>query len=212
MMTTRGRLQSKSWFRRRPGGALILAAAVLGAIGCGGSSSSTNAGPAEKFIGRWSIVGTTTTFGLNCPNTFTAPISFPNWTELIFDRGVLTDVTETSPACSAPGLSFNSDTKGTVLSVVNPDPYTSLPPDCSLTIGSDANGIPVFLDLIFTNLTFTQLAAVQGQAPQALLAGTASGKVTRDDGSAATGPPNFVQSDTCTYSGSGDKFQRMTQP
>jgi hypothetical protein len=179
--------------------------AVL-AIGCGGSSG-TSLGPAAKFLGRWEIDLTApSSFKISCPVIMLSG-SAAVWGEMVFEKGVLTDATEASGNCLPPGLGF--DVNGSKLSVANPDPYTGAAPICELTLGADANGLPVYLDLSFTALDLTLLKPVSGEAPTALLTGTATGAVAQDDG---TGMGHYVQVDTCTYSGTGDTFHRMSQP
>jgi hypothetical protein len=204
-------MQSETLFRSGRGATMLgaLALTACGALaGCGGSSSSSSLGPAGNFIGRWELDGTTSTFSINCPTSMLSGAA-AIWVELVFDHGVLSDLSETSGACLAPGIAFDVDSKGTVATVSNPDPYTGMAPVCSLVIGNDTAGLPVYLDLTFTNLTFTSLAAVKDQAPTALLSGTATGAIVQDDGS---GMGRLVQTDTCTYSGTADRYHRMSRP
>jgi hypothetical protein len=196
-------------FRGRLGCAAVLLAAGLAAAGCGGSSSSNPDGLAEGFIGHWEVEGATTSYTLTCPNTVGA-VSFPIWTDLVLEHGVLSDLTDVSTACAPPGMSFDVDKKGVVATVVAPDPYTSNAPLCRFVVGSDSNGLPVYIDFSFTSLTFTKLQdSGTGAAPRALWGGAAAGPLMEDDG---TNTGNLVQADSCTYSGSGDIFHRTTQP
>jgi len=181
----------------------VLPAVLAGA--CGGSSNGASLGPAAKFLGRWEL-DTATTFNINCPTVMLSG-SAAIWVEMIFEKGVLTDATEASGSCVPPGIGF--DVNGTKLSAPNPDPYTNMVPLCELSLGSDANGFPVFLDLSFSALDFTLLQASAGEAPMAVLSGTASGIIAQEDG---TGTGHYVQVDTCTYTGAGDTFHRMSQP
>jgi hypothetical protein len=174
--------------------------------GCGGSSSGSNLGPAGKFIGRWSLDTINTTFGITCTQG-SGSVNF--WSELDFEHGVLSDVSETSPTCLAPGLALDVDSSGAVLGISNPDPYTGQTPLCSIGLGADANGLTVYLDLTVTAFDFTLLAPVKNKAPTALLSITATGAIVQDDG---TGMGNYVQSDTCSYSGTNDTYHRMSQP
>jgi hypothetical protein len=206
--TTRGALRWDMWSNRRHGGALGLAAlaVALGAIGCGSSSSSTSNGPGEKFIGHWELDTVSSTFMVNCP---VAGLSgaVPIFGELIFERGVLTDLTETSTSCLPPGVDFDADTKGTTLTAPNPDPYTSMPPECDWFVGNDANG-PVIIKISWTALTFTLLqSSTANAAPTGLLAGTGSGPLVQID--PTTMQP--AQTDTCTVSGTSDRFHQMTR-
>jgi hypothetical protein len=208
MTTKPGRVRYQGWFRRRPGGAFTLAAltVALAAAGCGSSSSSTSGGPGEKFIGHWELDTVSSTFMVNCP---VAGLSgnVPIWGEMVFDRGVLTDLTETSGACLPPGVDFDSDSKGTTLTAPNPDPYTNMPPECDWFIGNDANG-PVIIQLAFSQLTFTLLqSSGTNGAPQALLAGSGSGPLIQID--PTTMQP--AQTDSCTVSGTSDRFHQMTR-
>ena len=180
---------------------------AVGGGGCGGGDGGTDLGPGGPFLGRWQI-DASSTFMINCPMVMLSG-NAPVWTELVFEKGVLTDVTEASATCIPPGLSFDVASGGLAMGVVNPDPYTGAAPLCSLTLGSDAMGFPVYLDLTFTALEFTLLQAVAGQAPTALLSGTATGVIAQENG---TGTGTYVAVDTCTYSGSGDTFYRMSQP
>jgi hypothetical protein len=181
-----------------------LAAVIAG--GCGGSDGPS-LGPAAKFLGRWEIdITGSSTFNINCPMVLlSGPAAV--WGELVFEKGVLTDATEASGNCLPPGIGF--DVSGTTLAAANPDPYSGMAPLCELTLGADVNGFPVYLDLSFTALSFTLLQAVADQAPTALLSGTAAGLIAQEDGS---GTGNYVVVDTCTYSGTGDKYHRMSQP
>ena len=179
--------------------------AVLPAA-CGGSSGGADLGPAGKFLGRWSLDSTTTTFAISCLQGG-APLNF--WSELDFDRGVLTDVSETSTTCLAPGLAFDVDPSGVTLSVPNPDPYTGIEPHCLVSLGTDAMGFTVYLDMTITSLDFTLLSPVKDKAPSGLLSVSANAVIAQDDG---TGAGNYVVTDTCTYSGKNDTYHRMTQP
>jgi len=100
----------------------------------------------------------------------------------------------------------NSSTKVIGIDLSADTPNTAA---CELTLGSDANGFPVFLDLSFSALDLTLLQASAGEAPMAALSGTASGVIAQEDG---TGTGHYVQVDTCTYTGAGDTFHRMSQP
>ena len=208
MTTTLGGVRSPRWFRRRPGAAFSLAAltVALGAIGCGSSSSSGSGGPASKFIGRWELDTVSSTFMVDCPVaglSGTAPI----WLEMNFEPGVLTDLTETSGACLAPGVDFDSDSKGTTLTAPNPDPYTTKPPECDWYVTNDANG-PVFIQVSFTSLTFTLLQnATATAAPTALLAASGSGPLLQVDPTSG----NLAQTDNCTILGTSDRFHQMTK-
>jgi hypothetical protein len=188
------------------------AAGLLGAVlavlpaACGGSSGGADLGPAGKFLGRWSLDSTTTSFAVACSQTG-AQLNF--WSELDFDRGVLTDVSETSTTCLAPGMAFDLDSSGATLSVPNPDPYTGMEPHCVVSLGTDANGFTVYFDMTITSLDFTLLPAVKDKAPSGLLSVTANAVIAQDDG---TGMGNYVIADTCTYSGTNDTYHRMSQP
>ena len=203
----------KTEFRwRRPHGGLgiggVLLTASLLTLGCGGGGSSDSDGAAAAFMGHWALEGATTSFSITCP-TLGASGSQVVWTELVLDHGVLAALTDVSTACVTPGISFNI--AGDEASAVNPDPYTGNAPLCRAIVANDANGIPVFIDLSFTDLTITKLQASSTEkAPRVLFAGTASGPLMEDDGS---GTGNFVTADTCTYSSTtGDFFHRTTQP
>jgi hypothetical protein len=183
----------------------LLAPCLLAVLaGACGGSNGTSLGPAGKFLGRWEL-DTASTFDLNCPTLMLS--GAPIWVEMVFEKGVLTDATESSGSCVPPGIGF--DVNGTKLSATNPDPYTGMAPLCELTLGRDANGFPVFLDLSFSALDLTLLQTVANEAPTAALSGVASGVIAQEDGS-LTG--HYVQVDTCTYTGSGDTFHRMSQP
>ena len=121
---------------------------------------------------------------------------------------MLTDLSEQSGTCLVPGVSFDVDSKGVTATVANPNPYTGTLPICSLAIAADSAGFTVFLDLSFTALTFTAAAPVADQAPTAFLAGTATGAILQDDG---TGTGGLVQTDSCSYSGTGDRYHRMSK-
>jgi len=190
--------------------ALALVAAGLLA-GCGGSSSGPNEGPAAKFLGRWER-DASTMFSITCvtPAGVTDISAMYNpWSEIQFERGVLSDASETSSVCSRPpGLSLDVQS-GSSLSVTLPnDPYTGMAPECVAQIGTDPNGIPVYLDLTFTTFKFTLLAPVKDKAPTAMLELAATGPIVQDDGTGM----NFVIVDNCTYSGANDTYHRMSQP
>lgn len=182
-------------------GAFVVSAALLGA-GCGSSSS----GSGSAFTGNWELDSSTSSFTLTCPAT-PGLQNVPNallWTELVFDTGVLTPITEASGTCG-PGLAFNAS--NSALTLANPDPYTTQPPVCDISLGADANGNATFLELSFSSLTFTLLSPMKGEAPKGLLAANATGQVLQQD--PITGGFNAV--DTCTYVGAGDIFHRMTK-
>ena len=198
---------------RRPHGRLGLGAALLTAsilaAGCGGGSSGDPDGAAAAFMGHWEIEGATTSFTIICP-TIAVSGAQVVWTELVLDHGALADLTDVSTACITPGISFDIDSKGVVASAVNPDPYTGNAPFCRSIVANDPNGLPIFIDLTFTDLTITKLqTSTTEKAPRVLFAGTASGPLMEDDGS---GMGNFVPADTCSYTGTGDVFHRTTQP
>ncbi|HEY7370895.1 MAG TPA: hypothetical protein VIF57_01870 [Polyangia bacterium] len=196
---------------KRIGVLALCAPCVLAAFagGCGSDGGgSASLGPAGKFLGRWELDGTSSTFTINCPASMLAGAA-ALWGEMVFEKGVLTDATETSGNCLPPGLAFDVDKTGVILSVSNPDPYTGMAPVCSVPIGTDAGGHTVFLDMSFTALDFTLLQTTAKQAPKAMLSGTGTGAIAQDDG---TGTGNYVQVDTCTYSGTGDVYHRMSQP
>jgi hypothetical protein len=201
----------RRWHRRHGAvgiGGAVLAAALL-VLGCGGGSGGSSDGAAAAFMGHWEIEGTTSSFTLSCPQTI-GNVAFPIWSELVLDHGVLSDLTDVSTACSAPGINFDIDSKGVVAAAVNPDPYTGAAPLCHWVLFADANGLPVFVDFTFTDLTITKLQTTSSEkAPRVLYAGTAAGPLVQDDGS---GAGNFVTVDTCSYTGTGDVFHRTTQP
>jgi hypothetical protein len=136
-------------------------------------------------------------------------VSLNFWPELDFEHGVLTDVSESSSTCVAPGLAFDVDKSGSSLSLPNPDPYTGNPPFCAIPIATDANGLTVYLQLTPSAFTFTLLAPVKDKAPTGLLSINSPGGIFRDDG---TGTGNLVQSDSCMYTGTNDTYHRMSQP
>jgi hypothetical protein len=184
--------------------------AGLLAAGCSSSSSGNPDGVAEAFMGRWDIEGTSSSFSLACPATFQSALNIPVWTELDFDHGVLSDLVDVSTACSSPGIGFDVDKSGVTAQAVNPDPFTGVAPLCRLVVGTDTNGLPIFIDFSFSSLTITKLAASgTDKAPRVLYGGQASGPLMQDDG---TNTGTNVQIDTCTYSGPGDSFHRTTQP
>jgi hypothetical protein len=195
-------------FRRSLGptklGALLLAASGLLA-GCGGSSTSTPKG--EAFLGLWEIDSTTSSFNLACTGGPVGNVPGAGvWFELNFEEGVLTDVSETSGQCPPQGFGFNV-TGPAVLSAPATDPYTGMAPACLLNLGpAPTTNLATFLELDFSEVTFTLLAEVKGKAPQGSLSGMATGTVLQDDG---TG--NIGSVGTCTYAGSGDIFHRMSK-
>ena len=82
-----------------------------------------------------------------------------------------------------------------------------LPPECDWFLGNDANG-PVIIKVSFTSLTFTLLqSSTANTAPTGLLAGTGSGPLIQID--PTTMKP--AQTDTCTVSGTSDRFHQMTR-
>jgi hypothetical protein len=186
------------------GGALLMA--TLFGLGCGGSGGDSD-GAAAAFMGHWEIEGATTSFTIICP-TLGVTGAQVIWTELVLDHGVLADLTDVSTACVTPGISF--DVAGVAASAVNPDPYTGNAPLCRSILANDPNGLPIFIDLSFSDLTITKLqTSTTEKAPRVLFAGTASGPLMEDDG---TGTGNFAPVDTCSLSGTGDVFHRTTQP
>jgi hypothetical protein len=194
---------------KRIGALALFAPCVLAAFavaGCGGSSSGADLGPAAKFLGRWER-DTPTMFAVTCTQVSG---TFNPWTELQFERGVLSDASETSTVCTRPsGLAFDVDKTGAALALTAPDPYTGAAPDCAIDLGPDANGLPVYLDLTFTSFDFTLLAVVKDKAPTAILSLAATGVIAQDDG---TGTNTYVQVDTCNYTGTNDTYHRMSQP
>jgi hypothetical protein len=95
----------------------LIAPCLLAALsgGCGGDGGGVSLGPAGDFLGRWELDGATSTFNINCPATMiSGPASI--WTELVFERGVLTAVSEASGTCLPPGMSFDVDAAGVTLS------------------------------------------------------------------------------------------------
>ena len=201
--------QGPSWFQRRRG-ALTFTALLLGAVGCGGTTTSNNLGPAGNFIGLWELDTNPTTFTLTCPTTGLTG-SLVVWQQLQFDHGVLTDVAETSQSCLPPtGVNFDSDTKGQVLTAPNPDPYsaTNAAPECEVFVETDTTGNPIFVDLSFTSLTFTLLPQQPNGDAEGLLQGTGSGPLLE----VPTGGTSLAQADTCTYTGTSDRYHRVSRP
>ncbi len=188
-------------------GAFLMAGLL--AAGCGSSSSGNPDGVAEAYMGHWEVEGNSSSFTLNCPATV-GSLSFPIWTTLDFDHGVLSDLVDVSSACASPGMGFDVDKGGVTAQVVDPDPFTGNAPLCKLVVAVDSNGLPIFIDFSFTSLSLTKLAASgTDKAPRLLLGGAATGPLMEDDG---TGTGNLTQIDSCTYSGPGDSFHRTTQP
>jgi hypothetical protein len=188
-------------------GLLAAVFAVLPAA-CGGSSGGGGVvtGPESKFLGKWSLDTLQTTFSIAC-SAGGAQLNF--WSELDFERGVLTDVSETGSTCLPPGLAFDLDSSNASISAANPDPYTGAASLCSISLGSDAMGFTIYLDLTISSMDFTLLPASTGKAPTGVLSITANGAILQDDG---TGMGHYVQADSCTYSGTNDTYHRMTQP
>ncbi len=138
-----------------PFGALVLALSGF-AAGCGGSSSGGH-GPAEKFAGRWELDPDTGPFHLiNCSDG-----GYNNegvlWTELIFEFGELTDLSESSGSCvsvvasptggATPVPGWGYDVSGDSATLPDEDPYTGDPPTCLASVGMTAEYYPILLEI-----------------------------------------------------------------
>jgi hypothetical protein len=141
-----------------PFAALLLALSGF-AAGCGGSSGGGGHGPADKFVGRWELDPDTGPYHLiNCSDDY-----YNNdgvlWTELLFEYGELTDLSESSGICSSavasaspmggvspiPGWGY--DVSGDTATLPDEDPYTGDAPTCVASVGATMEGYPIGLQL-----------------------------------------------------------------
>jgi hypothetical protein len=199
----------------RAGTMALLSLATAGLLGaCDSDPSNTpKAQPADAFIGLWEMAANSSTFTLTCTDPADSNLSSPNaliFLELRFERGVVTDLAETSRSCFsgafAPGLNYNVN--GTVASVASPDPDTSAPPVCSFAV-QDAT-MPGGVSAIFdiqppadpTMWSFAISPGAAGSPTTGTLKGSATVIPSLNDG---TG--NLVAQPACTYSGHDPYFQ-----
>jgi hypothetical protein len=179
------------------------------AVGCGGDSSGS---AADAWTGHWLDADNTTGFTMGCTDATFSQL-FPSGTQyqifggLTFEKGELTDLTETSGYCNL----LNYDIKGNSATVVSPDPYLM---DAAACIYS----------FVATDGTYNYNAAIKltpnagwtvkklsdksaAGAEQVQLVGTAAADIAIDDGS-ATGLVSPTGS--CSYGGQ-DTFFRLTK-
>jgi hypothetical protein len=134
--------------------AFLLALSGFGA-GCG--SSSSGHGDSDNFVGRWEIDPDSDPYTLGKCDDGSQDAQGYLWTEVIFEYGELTDLTETSGTCvsgvvsasgnatTVPGLGY--DASGDTAKLPTKDPYTGDAPVCLISLGSDNAGNPVGLQL-----------------------------------------------------------------
>jgi hypothetical protein len=199
--------------------ALTLAVGV-GLVGCGGSGDDSG-GPEDAFIGRWiqqspNPAQPSTGFTLTCTDPafasdFTGPALI--WSNLTFEKGVLTDLTETGGGCTILNWDLTADGKSA--GVPNPDPYIGDASGCIIEFGlpDPLGGAPFPAALIIEpppapawSFTLIDEKSPAG-APQGRLVGSAPALIVVDDGTAA----GVVSTPPCTYAGM-DTYFRLTQP
>jgi hypothetical protein len=190
--------------------ALVLSTAL--AAGCGGGSGD----PESPFLGRWIQVAPATAstgFTIKCDDpdfAFLAdPPDFLIFSTLTFERGVLTDLTETSGNCSP----LNYDVMGNVAKPPATDPYLMDAPGCAIPFSIPSSSgqtlRALFVLLPGQDWSFSLLSdkATDG-APQGKLAGAANGHVIVFD---TTGAVAAQSSPDCVIGGM-DVFERLTRP
>lgn len=206
MLTT---TTSRTCFRTMAlaGLALVLSGGLT--VGCGGSNSG---GPADAWTGHWLDADNTTGFTMGCTDATFSQL-FPSNTQyqifggLTFEKGELTDLTETSGYCNL----LNYNIKGNSALVVSPDPYLMDTATCIYTfVATDGtNNFNAAIRLTpNAGWTVKRLSDKSAAgAEQVLLVGTAAADIAIDDGS-ATGLVSPAGS--CSYGGQ-DTFFRLTK-
>jgi hypothetical protein len=213
----------------RPQRAALWMGAVLvaGAFGCG---STTEDEPFADFEGVWSVDLDQST--LSCPQTKglgnEGVIPFSPWTTsplpsvktgtVTIEAGILTDLVETHDLCS-----FNFNVAKTVAraTVPSPDPYTGLPPGCTIPVGfvgeTDIAPTPALNQFLGDSsrvvltpgpeeLSFELPAPEKGKAPIAQILGSATAALTLLDSN------NILQAlPPCTFSAQV-KLHKIAKP
>jgi len=201
-----------------PFGLVLLAVSGFGA-GCGGSSGGGH-GDADDFVGRWTLdpdSGDYTLAGCtNANSNGTGSI----WTDLTFEYGELTDLTETSGACTTiaqvgttflilPGLPY--DVSGDTATVPATDPYTGTASACVTTVSSDAAGNPIGLRPKPTpDWEFKLSPAAKGEPRRAELGVKMGGAPIMAD-LVTPGQSGLDVVDSCTLTGRATFFRFTTE-
>jgi hypothetical protein len=188
----------------------VLALVLCGglAAGCGGGSSSDIT---DAWTGHWLDADSTTGFTMTCtdPNftgLFPANTQYQIFGGLTFEKGELTDLTETSGYCNL----LNYDIKGNSATVVSPDPYLMDTAACIYqfvvtdTAGNSFNAaIQLTPDPGWSIKRLSDKSAAG--AEQVELSGTASADIAVQDVSGTV-----VTTTPCSYGGK-DTFFRLTK-
>jgi len=186
--------------------ALVLSGGL--AAGCGGDGSSDIT---DAWVGHWLAADPTTGFTMSCtdPNfagLFPANTQYQIFGGLKFEKGALTDLSETSGYCNL----LNYDIKGNSATVVSPDPYLMDAAACIYTFvvtdtaGNSFNAaIQLTPDPGWSVKRLSDKSAAG--AEQVQLVGTAAADIAVQD---VSGP--VVTTTPCSYGGK-DTFFRLTR-
>jgi hypothetical protein len=188
--------------------ALVLAG---GLMGCGGSSGDAT----DAWVGHWIDVDNTTGFTMACTDATFSTI-FPAGTQyqifggLTFEKGELTDLSETSGYCNL----LNYDIKGNSATVVTPDPYLKGTADATASciytfvVSDGTNNFNAAIRLTpDAGWSIKKLGDKSAAgAEQVQLIGTAAADIVIDDGS----QNGLATTTPCSYGGQ-DTFFRLTK-
>jgi len=201
---------------------LVLLAVSGFAAGCGSSNGGGGHGDADNFVGLWTIDPDSAGYVFSGCQTPDGNGEFGIWSNLTFEYGELTDLTETSGGCfslvtssgggssTTPGLPY--DVSGDTASLPTTDPYTSVASSCIAVLGSDAYGTTIAIQLTPVKETwqFKLQPPASGEPRRAELgvkeggdAATADILAIYDDG--------LVPLDSCKLSGAATFFRVSTE-
>jgi hypothetical protein len=206
-------------FRTGPvfGAVLLVFAGLVSACD---SSSNGGHGPADNFVGRWSLDPHSGFFSLSgCTNPDLIG-DFSIWDSLEFDYGELSDLMEVSGTCGAfvesgqtsafiPGLPY--DVSGDVATATPTNPFSEKPLYCLTSLGTDSLGYSLGLRVTPKTESWQfALTAKAGGEPRRAEYGV------KKDGDAAMaelvtpGEDGLVVLDTCSLTGRATFFRVTT--
>jgi len=200
-------------------GAVLLVFSGL-AAGCDGSSSSGGHGPADNFVGRWTLDVGSGPFVLSGCAMASLNDEFTIWEDLVFDYGELSDLMEVSGTCGAfaevgnkaaflPGLAY--DVSGDTATATATNPFSGKAPYCLTSLGTDSLGYPLGLRLTPNTESWQfVLAAKAGGEPRRAEYGVKEGGEAAKVELVTPGDNGLDVLDTCSLTGTATFFRVTT--
>jgi hypothetical protein len=187
--------------------------------GCDGSSSSGGHGPADNFVGRWTLDPDSGPFVLTGCTMPGLNDEFTIWEDILFDYGELSDLMEASGSCATfvepqaqqgfiPGLAY--DVSGDTATVKTTDPFSGRAPYCLTSLGTDSLGYPLFLRLTPTDSWQFALTPKAGGEPRRAEYGVKEGGEPAKFELLTPGETDFDVLDTCSLTGQATFFRVTT--